>query len=286
MVKVNCIEELIDGIASIRNLKKGFITNFFLDYVKHSLWIENGDCFSIRIGDTFFIIKTQDSFWNVFYNSTDIESLTQDLNQLGKQYPEITTVIDLVSKNEVNEPLLTHLQSCGYTTMCTLVRMSRPTAKVEYQADFTKVKQAEISQAKEIRTILFKYFDKELEQIPYLEEIEELIRMGQVLIYLKSNGSVGGFIIYEQNKTTWHLRYWFVMPELRETKIGGLLCRKAFYESNSTKRQMLWVMKSNSNSVTRYIHYGFREDGLYDNILVRGKFYPNLLSTNNLTKAN
>lgn len=44
MDKIVSIEQLQELIINIRNLRKGFLTNFYLDKFKHSIWIEKGHC--------------------------------------------------------------------------------------------------------------------------------------------------------------------------------------------------------------------------------------------------
>ena len=55
MDKIVSIEQLQELIINIRNLRKGFLTNFYLDKFKHSIWIEKGALFYILIDERFMI---------------------------------------------------------------------------------------------------------------------------------------------------------------------------------------------------------------------------------------
>ena len=63
---VQSIEQLQQISAEIRSLRRGFITNFYLDPAKHGLWIAKGDCYMERIGSTLFIIKQSPSRFGMY----------------------------------------------------------------------------------------------------------------------------------------------------------------------------------------------------------------------------
>lgn len=281
MLKVKSVDDLMNGIACVRDKRKGFETNFFLDENKHGFWISKGDMYYKEIGNTFFIIKDNESFRNLFFATTDRDSLYEDLKSLLNAVDDKTSVIDLIGRARQLEPLSDLLRNQDFNNVCNLVRMSRISPVIPFEEVFNEVKYAISEDAIQISNLLLQYFDKELEQIPYLEEIEEMISHNQVLVY-RENERVAGFVIFEKNSSTLYLRYWFVHPDFREKRIGGAMLRKFFYIGNDTKRQILWVVKSNENSLKRYIHYGFKEDGLEDRIYLSGKFIPNPLTTNNL----
>lgn len=265
MNKIISIEEIVEQISEIRNLKKGFVTNFYLDVFKHSIWIKNGDFYSYRYGDTIFLIKKNNSFWNIFYNSTNLEELKNAVLQIKNTCEENVLMFDIIGNAEQMDLIKNIFRDLGLYNYCSLVRMSRMTSHVDYEASFDNIKFAKLEQAVYILKQLRIYFDGKTEQIPYLEELEEYIRQNHVLIYCNENIIIG-FVIYEKNKTTQYLRYWFVQSEYRDLKIGGTLLKRFFYEGNDTKRQLFWVIKSNENAIKRYRHYGFVEENLFDNV--------------------
>lgn len=261
MDKVCLIDELLLGIAAIKDLKKGLISNFYLDPIKHQIWIEQGDCFVTTLGNTFFVIKKNAAFWNVFYNSTDVCSLQTDLDTLQKCNAGIRIVLDLVGKEKQIAEIRECFQNLGFFCIRRLVRMSKPFNKLDVCDD--KLEYADETDAEEILVLLNKYFDVFTEQIPYLQEIKILIQEKQALIY-RVDGKIIAFVLFEKNKSTLYLRYWFVLPEYRGQKIGASLLRRMFKEGIDCKRQILWVVDDNVNAIQKYHHYGFKEEGLID----------------------
>ena len=77
MEQVQSIDQLRQLSAEIRSLHRGFMTNFFIDPVKHGLWIEKNDCHFERIGDSLFIIKRSHGFCNVFYCSATLNEFSK-----------------------------------------------------------------------------------------------------------------------------------------------------------------------------------------------------------------
>ena len=88
MDKIVSIEQLQELIINIRNLRKGFLTNFYLDKFKHSIWIEKGALFYILIDETLFFLKKDIGFSNLFYCSTIVENLSRSLHLLLSSYSE------------------------------------------------------------------------------------------------------------------------------------------------------------------------------------------------------
>ena len=82
------------------------------------------------------------------------------------------------------------------------------------------------------------------------------------------NQKIVGFIIYDLYSTTLYLRYWFVDPLHRNLKIGSKLFREFRNRGKNTSRQLFWVIRSNQNAIKRYLHYGFKEENMYNYVLI------------------
>ena len=70
----------------------------------------------------------------------------------------------------------------------------------------------------------------------------------RVCSYIRKR-KVYGFIIFELNGQTLYLRYWFVLPEYRDLKIGSRLFNEFMRAGHATKRQLFWVIASNENAI-------------------------------------
>lgn len=265
MQQVKSFEDLQQQVAEIRALRLGFITNFFLDPVKHALWIKKGDCLMDRVGNTLFIIKQSPSFWNVFYCSTTIDGLEADLKVFQKMNPDITMMFDIVGRDIQCQPLVKKFKGLDCKEATSLVRMTRMTDLMDYVPDET-IRYATESDLPLISQQLHQYFDERTEQIPYDEELLEYAKEKRVLV-CEENGVVMGHLIFELNASTLYLRYWFTHPDYRDKKVGSRLLRRFFEEGKDTKRQLFWVIRTNENAIKRYKHYGFNEENMFDFVM-------------------
>lgn len=265
MQTVKSFEELQQQIAEIRSLRLGFITNFFADPIKHSLWIQKEDCYTERVNNTLIIIKQNSSFWNVFYCSTTIDALGNDIEKFQTNHPDVTIMYDVVGREVQCQPLVELFKTKGCKEATSLVRMNRMTEAMDYTPDDT-VRYASEKDLPIISQYLHEYFDERTEQIPYDEELVDYTKQGHILV-CEEGGKVVGFVIFELNATTLYLRYWFTHPEYRDRKVGSRLLRRFFEEGKDTKRQLFWVIRTNENAIVRYKHYGFTEENMFDYVM-------------------
>lgn len=265
MRPVQSIDQLRSLSGEVRALRKGFLTNFYLDEVKHTIWIVKGDCFFEQMGDSLFIIKRSSSFWNVFYCSTTIEQLSSDMREFQLTHAEQTMMFDVVGREVQCQPLVEMFRENGCIEATSFVRMTRLAEPMDYTED-ASIRRASESEVPVISQLLLEYFDARTEQIPYKEELLECSRQGRVLVCMEQ-GCLAGFLIFDLNATTLYLRYWFTHPDYRDKKVGSRLLRRFFEEGKDTKRQMLWVIRANENAIKRYKHYGFTEENMYDFVM-------------------
>lgn len=265
MHQVQSIEQLRTMSGEVRALRKGFLTNFYLDEAKHAVWMAKGDCFVEQFGDTLFIIKQSPSFWNVFYCSTTMEQLSSDLQQFLEAHKDQTMMFDIIGRETQCQPLVEMFRKNGCNEASSLVRMTRLTEPMDYTEDAT-IHRASESDMEIVSQMLNEYFDARIEQIPYDEELLEYSRQGNALVCMEQ-GLLAGFLIFELNATTLYLRYWFTHPDYRDNKVGSRLLRRFFEEGKDTKRQLFWVIRSNENAIKRYRHYGFSEENMFDFVM-------------------
>lgn len=261
MEKVRSIGQLQEMSAEIRALRRGFLTNFFPDPVKHGLWIAKGDCLAERVGDTLFVVKKSPSFANVFFCAAQ-DTFSADLSEFLRQHEGQTLLFDIVGRDIQCGPMVTLFQEKGCREAASLVRMTRQSAPIEDAPD-DGVKKATEADVKALSALLHAHFDEKTEQLPYDEELLDLVHKGQILFCEE----LAGFLIYERNASTLYLRYWFTHPEHRNQKVGSRLLRRFLQEGKDTARQILWVIRSNENAIVRYSHYGFQPENMFDFVM-------------------
>ena len=265
MDRITSIAEIVANVAAIRDMGKGFVTNFYLNEPKHNLWIGKGVLFAEWVGDTYFIIKQNAGFWNVFYTSTSIEELGASLKIFNKDHHDKTLMLDVVGRKDSCEQVASCLAGVNLGEYCKLVRMWTRTPKT-VECMTNGVTFASKDDVATVHALLHQFFDEQTEQLPYLEELEDLAATNQVLV-LKQDGKLAGFVVFELSKVSLYLRYWFVHPDFRNQGVGGQLLNRYFYEGRNTKRAQHWVICTNENAIKRYLHYGYTEENMFDYVL-------------------
>ncbi len=267
MRKVTSFEEVQALVSEIRGLKKGFVTNFYPDSFRVSLWCRHDSFFSVRYGDTIFFLRKRLQLVNLYYCTTSEDALRNVLPVFLKEHDQRFLVIDLVGDNMILSYKQLFLKG-GFEEYTTLVRMSRmglPLVQERISGNVSEATEQDIASIAELYTC---YFDPYSEQIPLKEELIQWVNSKSILVS-RVGGKIVGFLIYELLGVTLYLRYWFVHPDYRECKIGASLFREFFYQGRMTKRQLFWVITSNENAIKRYMHYGFSQEKIFDHVLIR-----------------
>ena len=265
MQKVPSFDDLQRQIAEIRALRLGMLTNFFPNPERHGLWIGKGDCFTERLGNTLFVIRKSPAFWNVFYCAATEEGLEQDLKAFVSRNPGVPMVLDIVGREVQCRPLTALFTAAGWKEAASFVRMTRMTEPMAYTPD-ASVRPASGSDLPRISGLLRRFFDERTEQLPYNEELAIFADRKQILV-CEVDGMLAGFLIFELSTATLCLRYWFTHPDLRGRKVGSRLLRRMLDQGKDTRRQLLWVMRTNTEAIGRYRHYGFAEEDMVDHVM-------------------
>jgi len=254
-------------IKDLRDLKKGFLTNYYPDPIKTGLWIKNGLFFTELFHETTFFFRKDSDFYHLYYCTTSANNLRNGLTALLLKSKDILYTIDVIGNIKDVSELGSEIESAGFFPYTVLVRMSRIISVSDGPNIVSNPNLADAlpKDSWEVVGLLQQYFDPLAENLPLLHEIESWINAGQVVVFRESD-AIQGFLIYEIIGVTSYLRYWFVHPDHREKKIGSLLIQEFFKRCSGTKRQLFWVIQSNENAIKRYIHYGFLPENLVDNI--------------------
>lgn len=265
MDKVSDISTVLSIVADIRNKRQGFITNFYLDEKKHLFWIQNGIMFYEYDDGCLFLFKKNNSFWNLYYVSTSIEWLTDKLAKLIEDNSDDCFVIDIIERNNQINSTWKQLCHSGFYKAGEFVRMMR-IGKSDVFNPVENVVFADESDVRLIGSLIQEHFNPLLEQLPLSDELYTYSNNHQILKYVE-NDEILGFIVFEQNPSTIHLRYWLVRPEYRNKKVGSKLLRQFLFVGRDTHRQILWVSQDNENAIQKYLHYGFEKDNMFDFIM-------------------
>ncbi len=279
MEKIESIAQLQELILYVRNMRQGFVTNFYLDEAKHGTWIETGQFLYDKFDDTVLLLfdhedpRSENYFTNLFYVATSIEAVIEHLKVYRETYDYDRYVLDIVERKVASQEsrvrsTVEQFVKMGAWHKATLVRMNRITVsgeRLEVRGD-DRVVDAEPEDAEWIDEILHANFDETLEQLPLVSELKQMIADKHILKCVVE-GQIAGLLLFDLNASTLYLRYWLTLSEYRDKGVGSALLRRFFYEGRETKRQILWVMQDNENAIKRYEHYGFAKENLIDYIL-------------------
>ena len=267
MSKINSYQELLDLSSTVRNLRKGFITNFYPDPFRVDLWCKYGNLFYYSYPETVFFEQVERGFRHLFYISTSEQALKEALTVFFAECETGAFVVDVLG-NDTDLPAKRLFEENGFQEYSSLVRMTRINSLVGEEKVIPDVAfQAGIGDVQEILKLYDTHFDAYVEQIPLREELERWIASDHVLVY-RVGGHVVGFLIYDLIGMTLYLRYWFVHPEYRDQKIGAVLFKEFMRRGENTRRQLFWVITSNENAIKRYVHYGFSMEKMFDYVLI------------------
>lgn len=266
MNKVNSLIEVQTDIKAIKTKSTEFITNFYPEFDKLNAWIKNGQFHKKVIGNTVFFFNEKTEFSHLFYCSSSTDALNDSLSQLKFFIGKTLLVTDIIGKESDIQSIVQIFKENGFYLYTTLNRMSRSTTMEEYKNYSPSLIKAEIKHTDAIFNLLNRHFDPLAEQLPSQDEINNWIKLNHVILF-EDKGEILGFVIFDLIGVTSYLRYWFVHPQYRDRKIGSTLLQEYFKSSAETKRQLFWVIQTNENAISRYLHYGFNSENLYDYIL-------------------
>lgn len=266
MDRVVAYEQVQNFVGDIRNLRQGFVTNFFWDERKHPYWMENRSLFFRKADRCYLLLHRNGQFSNLFYIATDMGAVAE---ALGQTTLETDSVIDIVSKQEGQEETEV-LRGAGFRPYRQLFRMSHIGQLADDSWEEPEgVTFGEDADVQQVYDTLQTGFDPLSEQLPSMQEVRDFVQRRQLLV-VREGESLCGFLIFElSGQTSWYLRYWYTVPEYRNRKVGARLLKAALLKGKDTRRQQLWVVSDNENAIRRYEHYGFKREPITNHVMIK-----------------
>jgi ribosomal protein S18 acetylase RimI-like enzyme len=271
MILVTDISCVTNAYNYTKNFKKEFVTNCFLSIAEFQKLITKSLIFEIKKGEVVFFLKKNNNFFNLYYFASCVDELENELPCLYENFTNKILVVDIVSKSELCKEK-NIFEKNNFKLYTELFRMSSTLNYYNQNiVNLEQVRNATPEDAILVNDLLENYFDPKSEQLPDLDDIFSWISNNSIILFVEKNKIVG-FIIYDLKPATLFLRYWFVHPDYRNLKIGSKLFKEFLFRGRHTKRQLLWVINKNENAIKRYNHYGFKEEKLFNYVLIKNKF--------------
>ena len=261
------ISTITNAYNEAKNFKKSFNTNCFITIDQFNKLILNELLYEITIGEVFFLIKNNGTFFKIYYYAASINELAKSLPTLLNLFSDETLVVDLLAKND-KCPERKLFEENLFSLYTSLIRMSC-IEKKNYNVGLssTNVRSATYQDMTLVKDLLDLYFDPIAEQLPDTDDLLNWIYNDRIILF-EEQRNILGFIIYDLKSSTLYLRYWFVHPDYRDRKIGSKLFNEFLLRGKDTHRQMFWVISSNENAIKRYVHYGFKEELMYNFVFI------------------
>lgn len=271
MRPLTSIVSLQQAIQHAKHGASGFTTNFFASTEQIQFWIDRGALFYIEDTHGSLIFRRDRDFHHLYHFAANVDALGTILNKLNesKDY-DVTLTSDLIGRNNDVQNLVAVYSQNGFTPYTSLFRMVR-LADFDQFSDYqdTDVFFAEPTDAVRIFEFLEGLLDRFAEQIPVLEDIEKAIAQHSILTVRCSQG-IGGVLFFKTTGLTSVIRYWFVNKDFRNLGIGARLIKTYFRLCHGEcKRITLWVISNYEDAIQKYGHYGFQNDTIVDQIMMR-----------------
>jgi hypothetical protein len=241
-------------------------TNFYPSPDKLQRSLDRGQLFLRTIGDVLFVLRRDRDFVHLSYVTTSAADLAGAVRELASGVSE-PIALDLIGKREQIEALAAPFQRAGFRAHCALHRMTRP-GEASPTAPDPEVVFATEDDGAALSAMLEGALDRFSEQIPDEDEMRRAAGERKVLI-IRSGPAIAGLLFFEATGQSSLLRHWLVDPTQRDRRVGARLMRRYFADCKDVRRFLLWVISDNDNAIDRYRHYGYQQDGLIDQVLIR-----------------
>lgn len=250
------------------------MTNFYPVPDKLQRSIDRGDLFSMTAGNVLFVLRRDRDFLHLSYLASTAADLALAVRELVASVAETVTVDVLGPRARIAE-IIALFEQAGFRGQCLLERMTkvtRPEDAAPPAAPDPEIVLAGEGDGAALAAMLEAELDRFSEQIPDADEMARAASERKILIIrsgIRTGQAIAGMLFYEVTGQSSLLRHWVVDPAYRDQRIGARLMRRYFAECKDVRRFLLWVISDNHNAIDRYRHYGYQQDGLIDQVLIR-----------------
>jgi ribosomal protein S18 acetylase RimI-like enzyme len=245
------------------------MTNFYPVPDKLQRSVERGQLFSITVGNVLFVLRRDRDFLHLSFVASSAAELAPAVRDVVASIADTVTV-DVLGPRERVAEIVELFARAGFRDHCELHRMTKVAKQAEPApaAPDPEVVLASRDDAAALAGMLETALDRYTEQIPDEDEMARAIADRKVTI-IRAGRAIAGMLFSEVTGQSSLLRHWVVDPAHRDQRIGARLIRRYFADCKDVRRFLLWVISDNHNAIDRYRHYGYQQDGLIDQVLIR-----------------
>lgn len=247
----------------IEALKKRYAySNCYFQLSDLESWLEEEkvSCWSLEQALVLLVCET--GYTKLFFMSDDFAWLRW-LEAFREKAPG-TLTIEAVVRGEPGIYDFSARIPCREVVQYTRLRSSGQTA--EYDGDDSLYCME--SDFAELRRMMDHTFRPVGDHIPGDDELKCFLASGSV-IGIRDNGSLAGFVIFEDMKKTSYIRMICVDEAFRGKGLGNELMRRYFSVHNGFKSFTLWCRVDNTPAMNLYkSRWNYREENLYNYIFI------------------
>lgn len=268
MKRLAGIFALKEAIGHVKRDGPGYAANFFAQPAHVEAWCAAGTLETLPCERALLILRRDGELTRVHHVASDLVALSAALGVLTGAASSRTLIADLVGKPPDIKVVAGIYMGHGFVPHARLVRMQLIGVPRVAAHGATDVEPARLDDVPLLQACMERWLDPLSEQIQNARQLGEAVAADSVLVVRDGQG-LAGFLIYDTIGQSTILRYWHVDGRCHNRGIGSRLMRALFARCPSSRRISLWVIAGNADAVAKYQHYGFREDGLADQIMVR-----------------
>jgi len=270
MRPISSVDQVFAAIQQVKGSATAFITNFYPVRAKLETWIEHETLNMVAgTGAAFFFRKDRD-FEHLYFCAADAAALERELAALPQINSDRLT-LDLIGSEAAIQPQIDILQKVGFKAHTRLMRLSRaaqsgaasPASQLPKSSQLTIADECDSA---EILKLIETCFNPLADQLPAAYELQDAIADRQILV-VKQEGKVAGALFFETQGLTSQLRYWVVAEASRGQHVGSALMQRYFKSQDGVVRFVLWVSAANTDALPKYEHFGYKPDGLVDQVM-------------------
>lgn len=267
--RIRQISELQATLQRFSRAGNGATTTWFASAELSKKWIERDALLFEPFDDCLLLFRRDRDFYHLYHVAATAKALSAALASLNPAISGAAITADLIGRGEAVEALAERYVERGFAAYKSLIRMNRITQGVSADEFVDReVSFALPADAPAILAFLEQLLDRFAEQIPEAKELAEACVRQNILV-LRRGTELGGVLYFENRGETTILRYWFVAKGYREQGIGARLIKTMFRLCHNSRRILLWVISDNASAIAKYQRYGFTNDGLTDQVMIK-----------------
>lgn len=259
---------LQDAMGRIARGGPGFAVSFFAPAAKIEAWIAEGSLGMLPCDGALLIHRKDGGLLRVSHVAADLPALDAALGTLAAAMPGQCMVADLVGRPEEVERVADVYRQHGFMRHTQLLRMQRGGARPAATAGVAGVDLAGRDDVPALRAFMERWLDPFSEQIQGIAELRQAVAAQGVFV-VRDGAGLAGILLHDTIGQSTTLRYWHVAGDRHGQGIGSRLMHAFLARCATSRRVTLWVIADNTAAIAKYHHYGFSEDGMIDDIMVR-----------------